>query len=52
MENSLTYTPVDTNSIKPAKLTNELALENEINKICDVLKDTCKYIEAYSIRKQ
>jgi hypothetical protein len=38
------YQQIDTSSIKRAKIVSERDLENEINKICDILKDSCTYL--------
>jgi len=36
------YSQLDITQIKPAKLHSERELEVEINKIAEVLKDSCK----------
>ena len=43
MENSSNYTPIDLSQIKRFKASSEKDFENEVNKIVDMLKDTCKY---------
>lgn len=43
MENSSNYTPIDLSQIKRFKVSSEKDFENEVNKIVDMLKDTCKY---------
>lgn len=44
MENSYPYTPLDLSTIKKPKINNESALEAEITKISDILKDTSNFI--------
>ena len=44
METTSHYTPIDLSTIKRPKIYTEKDLETEITKICDLLKDTCKFI--------
>jgi hypothetical protein len=36
------YQPIDLDTITRSRIQSDRELENEIAKICDVLKDTCK----------
>jgi hypothetical protein len=45
MEHS--YLPIDLTSIRVAKISNDRDLESEIVKICEILKDICKFTDLY-----
>jgi len=45
MESQLnSYAPIDLSSIKKAKINSEKDLEQEITKVVEILKDTCKLL--------
>ena len=38
------YSPIDISSIPVSRISSEKELETEINKICEILKDTRKFL--------